>query len=702
MRTVDPVRPDDPLVGRRHEIGDLRRTLGAERLVTLTGPGGIGKSALARAAAADHERAHREDTWVVDVTDLVDPDLLAESVPAAVTDRAGLLVLDGCDAMRQAVVPLVASLLATAPRLRVLATAHRRLGVTGEVVVPLGPLAADDAQALFAARASAAMPSFRLTDDNAAAVAQLCAALDGVPLEVELAAARIPVLSPQDILGRLTGGRQGLLAKGGRHAPPSQRSLRASLEASDQLCSPAERLLWSRLSVFTGGFSLEAAEAVCAGDGLDREAVLDLVDGLLEKSVLVREDDGASFVRFRMLESLREYGASRLSPSELGALRGRHLAWCVGLTRGTQDAAWFTTLRREHANLREALHHATEDGHDAATALEVVAALESSWLVSGRLGEARHWVARASALAAADARARGHALVVAGWAATLQGDPDAGRALLDAAESLPLDDAVRARLVVARAVELLWRGTPSPALLDHAVAAAHTVDDTAAEAWALLVQGLSSLDDPDGAEAALRACVASKEVVPGGYALAGLASVALLRGATDAAADLGQQALRTLVDLGDRAGTSYCLDLLARAATMGRRTDRAASLRGAADASYERLGAPPLLARVRSGGTDQGSAAYRRGAAMTEEQAVALALGQVPAEEAPEEELLTRREVQVAHLVGRGLSNKEMAEQLMISQRTVESHVDHILRKLGFTSRTQVAAWVVEREALRR
>ncbi|HET7532183.1 MAG TPA: AAA family ATPase, partial [Nocardioidaceae bacterium] len=233
---VVPARPGEPLLGRRQELADLRRTLGSARLVTLTGQGGIGKTTLARAAAADHERARREDTWAVDLADLVDPDLLghsvagafgvelpygaagADDVAAAVADRAGLLVLDGCEAMLDAVVELAAVLLTKAPRLRVLATSQQQLGVTGEVVVPVGPLVAEEAQALFAARAAAALPMFRLTEDNAAAVVELCEALEGVPLAVELAAARIRVLSPQGILDRL-GDRQRLLAKGAPDAP---------------------------------------------------------------------------------------------------------------------------------------------------------------------------------------------------------------------------------------------------------------------------------------------------------------------------------------------------------------------------------------------------------------------------------------------------------------------------------------------------
>ncbi|MGZ4491264.1 MAG: ATP-binding protein [Nocardioidaceae bacterium] len=751
-------RPGEPLLGRRHELAALRRTLGSARLVTLTGQGGIGKTTLARAAAASHERARREDTWSVDLADLVDSDLLghsvaaafgvqlpygaagADDVAAAVVDRAGLLVLDGCEAMLDAAVELVAVLLTAAPRLRVLATSQRPLGVTGEVVVPVGPLAPDEAQALFAARAAAALPSFRLTEDNAAAVAALCETLEDVPLAVELAAARILVLSPQGILERLCsrlGAQQRLLAKGARDAPPRQRSLRASLEASNDLCTPDEQRLWARLSVFTGGFPLEAAEVVCAGDGIDEADVLDLVDGLLEKSVLTREDDGASYVRFRMPESLREYAAEQLTVEQQRAARDRHLAWYVDLVRaatdasfGPEQAGWYRTLRREHGNLREALRHAVGDPRLAVQALELVTALEPYWAVTGLLGEARHWLARALAVAEADAGTRARALAMAAWTATLQGEPGTSRSMLDEAAALlagGADDAGCARVLVARAVECCWRGSPDEALtpLEQAVTAARTAGDRPLESWALMVLALCRglTGDLDDAGTALQACVdltgPAGEVHVRSHAVAALGMLALLRGDPDAAADLERQALVMKRDLGDRSGSAFVLEVLAWAAAAKRRMERAATLLGAADALWRHLGvdpdALPYLSvsrrrRQEHAGIDHGDAAiraaFRRGATLSDEQVAALALEQTPLEEAPEkqeeQDPLTRRELEVASLVGGGLSNREIAEQLLISQRTVESHVESILRKLGFGSRTQVVAWMVEREARRR
>jgi non-specific serine/threonine protein kinase len=314
---------------------------------------------------------------------------------------------------------------------------------------------------------------------------------------------------------------------------------------------------------------------------------------------------------------------------------------------------------------------------------------------------------------------------MAAWTAIVQGEPAAGRSMLDEAVALvaggAVDDAALARVLVARAVEASWRGSPAEALapLEQAVTAARTAGDRPAESSALFVLSLcrSFAGDLDGAGTALRACVdltgPAGEVHMRSYALAALGVLALLHGDADAATELERQALAMKVDLGDRAATAFVLEVLAWVAAAQRRPERAATLLGAADALWRHLGVDPdavpyLSVNRRRGeqraGIDRGDAAFRkafrRGAALTDEQVLAVALEQAPVEKAPEEQVtLTRRELEVAPLVGRGLSNREIAERLLISQRTVESHVDSILRKLGFGSRTQVAAWVVEREA---
>lgn len=740
------------LVGRSHELAELRRTLGTARLVTLTGQVGIGKTVLARAAAADHARVRREDTWTVDLADLVDPDLLAASLAeafgvrptgstapqqlaAAVADRVGLLVLDGCEALYEAVVPMVPLLLRSAPRLRVLATSRRQLGVSGETVVPVGPLAVDEAQTLFVARATAALPTFRLTEDNAPTVARLCAALECVPLAVELAAARVRVLPPQGILERLSGGpgnRQRLLAKGAPTAPTRHRSLHASLEASSELCTAGERRMWARLAVFTGGFELAAAEATCAGGDIDEADVLDLVDGLLEKSVLVRDDDGATYVRFRMPEALREFGVEQLSPLGQPSGRERHLAWFAGLARsfaeasfGPRQAEWYDVVRREHGNLRSALRHALGDPRHATLALEMVSALAPFWIVTGRLDEARHWLGLASSVADTGPRTRAEILAMSAWVSVAQGDPDTARSLLDEVESLLADvapdDVVRAQTQNIRALELLSGHDPAAALpeLERGVVVARTVGGRPEESSALLLLGLGQAltGDLDLASATLRECVGVTE--PAGeahvrsYALAGQAACALLRANGARAADAATEALAMATRLGDHLPAALALEVLARLAVIERRPERAATLHGAADSRWRRRGldpaATPLLTwcrqrldeAARAEGHDATfRAASARGAELTDQEVLAHAREQAPPEDGPDHlDALTRRELEIARLIGAGLSNRQIADRLGRSQRTVESHVEHILRKLGFGSRTQVAAWVADQAA---
>src|SRR6478672_11249114 len=268
-----------PLVGRRTELAELRRRLPAERLVTLTGEPGCGTSTLAFAAAADFARALQE--------------------------RSALLVLDGCERHVDACAALVDAVLAEAPSVRVLVTSRRVLGVRGETVVRVGPLSlpaevapraeqalASEAVALFVDRATEARRTFRLHDDNAAAVAAICSRLEGNALAITLAAARVSALSPEDLLRRLDDAFR-LLTKAPPEAPDRHRSLAASVELSHSLCSPEEQTLWGRLATFAGSVDLEGVEQVCSGEGIDEHDVLDLVDGLLEKGVLLRDESDA-------------------------------------------------------------------------------------------------------------------------------------------------------------------------------------------------------------------------------------------------------------------------------------------------------------------------------------------------------------------------------------------------------------------------
>ncbi|WP_345444760.1 ATP-binding protein, partial [Actinoallomurus vinaceus] len=328
-------------VGRRHEVAEVKRLLSVSRLVTLTGPGGVGKTRLAGRVGALLRRAFADGVWLVELADLANPDLLVPAVCEALRirdhsarpavevlidhlrDAQALVILDNCEHLVPECAVLVEALLRSAPRLRVLATSRQPLGVGSEqsLSVPTLPVTSDgdvgvvagDAVRLFAERAEAVVPGFVVTEDNREAVERICRRLDGLPLGIELAAVRLRALSVQQLLARLDD-RFRLLTSGSRAVLPRHQTLRALIDWSYGLCTEAERSVWARISVFSGGLDLEAAEQVCVGDGIAREDMLDLVGGLVDKSVLVREEHPGT-VRYRLLETIRQYGRERLIAS---------------------------------------------------------------------------------------------------------------------------------------------------------------------------------------------------------------------------------------------------------------------------------------------------------------------------------------------------------------------------------------------------
>ncbi|MFD9670005.1 ATP-binding protein [Rhodococcus sp. NPDC059968] len=356
-------------VGRRRELTETKRLLSVARLVTLTGVGGVGKTRLALRVAANVRRAFDGGVWLVELGELHDAELLADTVVAAfglreqssnpslellaehIADRRMLLVLDNCEHLVGAAAMLAERLLRQCPELRILATSREPLGIGGEAVMRVPPLtlptsdrpaslhdwAGSDAITLFAARAEAAAPGFALSEASRVTITRICQHLDGLPLAIELAAALVRVLSPQQILDRLAD-RFRVLTHGCRGAPSRHQTLQLSIDWSYDLCEPEEQRLWARLSVFAGGFELDAAESLCAGF-LAREEVLDMVARLVEKSILIREDAGAA-ARYRLLESLREYGWQKLQETgEDAALRRRHRDWYQQLVLGA-EAEW--------------------------------------------------------------------------------------------------------------------------------------------------------------------------------------------------------------------------------------------------------------------------------------------------------------------------------------------------------------------------
>ncbi|MFI1649586.1 ATP-binding protein [Streptomyces avidinii] len=449
-------------IGRGGELAELGRLLECSRLVTVTGVGGVGKSRLALAAARGAAEGAKErycdGVWLAELATVRDPALLELALAEALelTDhttrpprtvladhlsgRRLLLVLDGYEQLVDECADLVRDLLRRCPGLRVLAAGRRPLALEGELTLPLAPPVPEEALALLTARARAADPAFAVTADNRAALVELCARLDGIPLALELAAGRLRTLSPAQVLARLED-RFALLTGGARGGLARHRALRTTIGWSHELCTPAERLLWARLSVFAGQFDLDAVEYVCAGPDLPVEEVLDLVGELQAQSLLVREETPAG-VRLRMLETVRVYGAAWLeSLGDAGRLRRRHRDWYVGLATWC-ELDWFSPRQQEVAalveaelpNLRLALECCLDEPDEAHLGQYLAGTLWFYWAGCGRLAEGRHWLERTlepvdQAVSEYES-SRLKALWVLGYVAALQGDAAASMSAL--------------------------------------------------------------------------------------------------------------------------------------------------------------------------------------------------------------------------------------------------------------------------------
>lgn len=415
-------------VGREQERGELKRLLATTRLLTLTGSGGAGKTRLALQVAAEELEEFADGVWLVELASLSDPLLVPHAVAFVLGVREQserpitaslmehlqfkqlLLVLDNCEHMIQACAELTAVLLRTCPNLRILASSREALGIGGELAYRVPSLGVPDlhhlpswdrlveheAIRLFVERALFALPTFSVTDQNGPAIAQVCSRLDGIPLAIELAAARVKALPVERIAARLDD-RFHLLTGGSRAAMPRHQTLRGAMDWSYDLLSEQERMLFSRLSVFAGGFSLEAAEAVCSGNGVDQHEILDLLSHLVDKSLIAAEGQNGD-VRYRLLETIRQYARVRLAEAnETSHVQRRHRDFFLALASdaepqlmGAEQAVWLNRLEREHDNLRVALEASADDSPEAT--FRLTGALWWFWFVRGHWNEARRWL----------------------------------------------------------------------------------------------------------------------------------------------------------------------------------------------------------------------------------------------------------------------------------------------------------------------
>ncbi|MFB4197162.1 ATP-binding protein [Streptomyces carpaticus] len=625
--------------GRDGDLDRLRQCVSRSRLVTVTGTGGVGKSRLAVQGARQMQERFCDGVWLVDAATVRDPRLLEHSVVAALrlaetsgraprttlleqlARRRLLLVLDGFEHLVEESARLVRTLLGRLPGLRVLATGRRPLGIGGEQLFPLAPLAATDAAGLFADRAGAVQPGFALTPDNRDRVADLCRRLDGIPLALELAAGRLRTLSLPQMLERLDD-RFALLTGGTRDAPAHHQTLRTAVGWSHELCSPRERLLWARLSVFAGAFDLEAAEYVCSGPELPADQVLDVLAQLLAQSVVTRED-APSGVRYRMLDTLRAYGAYWLAATgQTRRLRERHRDWYTGLVTwcelewlSPRQEAVALRITDEFANLRAALEFAVDEDEDPRHGLYLAGTLWFCWVGCGRIREGRHWLERAlereahepppgAVGAAGDGGVRLRALGLAGYAAVLQGDTVAALAALhecrEEAERTGDDRAAAYSLLrlgslalisddVRRAEELLAGGLARYEELGELNS--HVLIGRVELALAVAFGG-DLARAVELCEAVRRECVEHGELWARAYALYGLGFMAWSRGEAARAGALLREGLAISAGFQDLVATVLALELLARIAVGEGRAREAAVFQGAAQRLWPSVGMP--------------------------------------------------------------------------------------------------------------
>ncbi|BBL80218.1 LuxR family transcriptional regulator [Rubrobacter xylanophilus] len=743
-------------VGRERELAEISELLETNRLLTLTGPGGCGKTRLALEAAHGLRGSYPDGVWLVELASLADPELVPQAVASVLGVREGadcpvvealsghlrsgklLLVLDNCEHLVEACARLAERLLVSCPGLRILATSREVLGVAGEVGLVVPPLSVPEptrtsenveqmlgyeAVRLFVERAHHRSPAFCLTAGNAGVVAEICRKLEGIPLAIELATARIKVLALEQISARLEDAL-GLLTAGGRTAPPRHRTLRAALDWSYALLAGPERRLFERLSVFAGRFSLEAAEAVGAGEGIEEEDVLDLLARLVEKSLVEAGDEDGP--RYRMLEPVRQYAREKLEASGgAGRIRERHAGYYLRLAEeaepelaGARQDVWLDRLEKEHGNLRAALSWALDGGGSTELGLRLAGALGRFWSAHD-LSEGRRWLEKG--LAGGDAvpeAVRAKALNEAGWI-SLRQDGRETVALLEESRSLfeKLGDRKGvANSTIHLACAVLHAGEEEylEALREEIDAAREEPPDREVNARLHVFLGMVALDRGDLEEAMSlfeRSLALSREIGDSlGVSLSEnfLGVTAFRMGDYEQAAARFGEMTRRLAKVRDKMGLVYSLLGLAGIAAARGRPARAARLWGASEALREETGLrlafflrchydyERLVAGARSRlGEIAWSATWAEGRAMSLEEVIEYALK----EERPGEDRfagLTRREVEVLGLVARGLTNEQIAGELFISPRTVNGHLNSVYRKLGTSSRAAAARFAAE------
>ena len=701
----------------------------------------------------------------MELAPLADPNLVPQAVASSLgvreaPDRAPvevliehlrpkrvLLVLDNCEHLIEECAALVDNVLRTCLDLKILATSREALGIAGERTWVVPPLSLPDierlpsveeasryeAVRLFDERARAVTSTFELKRENASVVAQLCQRLEGVPLAIELAAARTKVLSVEQILKRL-GDSLKVLTGTDWTAPERQRTLRGTLDWSYELLDEQERKLFERLSMFAGGWTLEAAEAVGVGDGIEEDEVLELLTHLVDKSLVVAEAGAEGTLRYRMLEPVRQYAWERLEESEEEATRDRHAAWCLGFAEnaerglgGPDQPGWLEKLETEHDNLRSALTWLLGEG-DAQLGLRLAAALWPFWYTHAHLSEGRSWLESAiSKDCASMTRTKAKALNGAGYISLFEGEYEAAKRFLDEGLALYRElgdkEGIASSLIYLGFVAVLDERDLDtiPALYEEAASLQSELGDRRVVANLLLFSGLISVSqgEMERASALQEESLALfrhlGDVQGMGHCLNNLGGIAISQGEHEKASRFALENLRMAREADYKLAIQYSLLWLGFVATSRKQPAHAARLWGAVESMEETFGI--RLTRMARSATDYDGrlavarsqldeaaweAAWQEGQAMTPEEAIEYALEASPSTSRSRDEtaLLSERELEILRLVAQGLTDPQVAEKLYLSPRTVGQHLRSIYRKLGVPSRAAAAKEAVERSLI--
>ena len=757
-------------IGREKEKAETVSLLDQTRLLTLSGPGGCGKTRLALEIANQLCPRYSDGTWLVELADLLEPERIAQEAAASfgllessarspmqrlvehLREKQVLLVLDNCEHLIEACAQFVHALLASCPGLTVLATSREPLHIAGETTwvvpplcladwkpsLPLEDLLKSEAVLLFVERASAVRPGFKVTTDNAETVLRICQQVDGIPLAIELAAARVNALSVAEIARQMSETFHWL-ENSDRLAPLRQQTLASTVEWSHNLLTADEQRLFRRLAVFIGGFDLPAAEAVGADEHPHKSRVVALLSHLVEKSFVVRSEAGGDESRYRMLEIIRQFGMEKLAQAgEEHLIRERHLHWCVDFASKSRSGVhvtdrgkWVNRVESELPNLRQAIHWGITEGGANEQAHIIANRLGQFWQLRGYLREGLRWnetlldhregvspailaetfdmasffsqhlwdsergkkyMEEALALWRETGNDDGIAwgLSMLGWIYERAGDYEQAQRLAD--ESMALFEKNRSQRhnrygVYLLACDLAFiRG-------DYANAEQH------------LKKGMDI-------------CLQVGDLMAYARRVTRLALIAMAKGSLNRAQRLLKQSLEANQSSGDRWNTAMILVAVVHLNTVQGRLKKAARCLGAVQVFLDWFGASlwPLdqmvyekdLQLVESGMNEtefQVAVAEGRQQGLDVEQASVFAAAMLddPTNQArgnaaqAEEVRLTRREREIAALISQGMNNNEIAQTLFLGVRTIEAHVTHILNKLDFSSRTQIAVWAVQK-----